>query len=111
LARFASRRILGEIPETAKTGSFDVDVATDAKVDDGYAQLSQKKMTESDAADLLDEVSQQLGNTSFGRATGSNTPIVDQSDEALFQEIFDDKAVPTGTNANVDKKAKTATYN
>lgn len=71
VARFASKRVLGEIPETAKTGSFDVP-------------------TEGDAEDLMSELSQHI-SSSGGR------PIVDQEDEALFQEIFDDKLTVSTT--------------
>lgn len=82
VARFASRRVLGEIPETAKTGSFDVDDAP----------------TERDAADLMSELSQHLPESS-----SSSGPIVDQEDEALFKEIFDEKVTtpktPTKTAA------------
>jgi hypothetical protein len=100
LARFASRRLLGEIPETAKTGSFG-DVLVDAA---SSSSLTKQKMTERDAVDLMNEVSQQLDTTA---SLGPNGPIVDQSDEALFQEIFDDRVVPPAA-ATAEKVKQTA---
>jgi hypothetical protein len=82
LARFASRRVLGEIPEAAKSGSFDTVVVPTESL-----PSKQIGMTESDAVDLMKEVSQQLDSTS------SSGPIMDQEDEALFQEIYNDKVV------------------
>jgi hypothetical protein len=70
VARFAGKRVLGEIPETAKTGSFD---------DEDAAAASQA--SEGDVQELLEEVKQQLNSET----------VICAEDEALFQQIYDNE--------------------
>lgn len=67
VARFAGKRVLGEIPETAKAGSFDEDATASSQASEG------------DVQELLQEVKQQLNSET----------VVCAEDEALFQQIYD----------------------
>jgi hypothetical protein len=71
VARFAGKRLLGEFPEEAVTGSFDE--AGGAKL----VSLSE------DAALFSEEISSQLTKTSTG------DQLVDAEDEALFQKLYE----------------------
>ena len=82
VARFFGRRVLGEIPETAKTGSFDEKSTTSTTTD--------IREMEDDTKDLLDEVAQQLDVT------------VDHEDEALFEQIYQ-----ADTSTTIDTRKNT----
>ncbi|EEC47644.1 predicted protein [Phaeodactylum tricornutum CCAP 1055/1] len=75
VARFAGRRVLGEIPEEAKTGSFQI--------------------TESASANLeaLEKDQQLLEEELEGKFSveKNSVPVLDSEDEALFKEIFEDE--------------------
>ncbi|KAG7345548.1 NADPH-protochlorophyllide oxidoreductase [Nitzschia inconspicua] len=77
VARFAGKRILGRVPETAKTSSFFVEDTVISVVDSD----SDVSIPEIDGQELLEqEIMQQLRKDS--------TVHVDQEDEALFAELY-----------------------
>jgi len=80
VARLLGKRMLGEFPEEAVTGSF---VPTEGSSSSSPASKAVRDPNEmeGDAQDLLNEVAQQL----------NAKPIVDSEDEALFQRIYDDE--------------------
>ena len=73
VARVFGKRLLGEFPEEAVTGSFVESAPVSKAIQDPEAM-------EGEAQELLDEVAQQL----------QVKPVVDAEDEALFQQIFDE---------------------
>lgn len=86
VARFVGRRLLGDFPEEAVSGTF-VESGSIKKV-----VLSDPTQLEIDAQDLLQEVSAQL-------EISTATPVVDSEDEALFQQIFEKDSEPQNVSA------------
>jgi hypothetical protein len=83
VARFVGRRLLGDFPEEAVSGTF-VESGPIKKVElfDPTTQIELLN-----AQELLKEVSTKITETS----TTGNTPIVvDSEDEALFKQIYDE---------------------
>jgi hypothetical protein len=77
VARFAGKRILGKVPETAKTSSFFVE-DTVVTVSDSPTDIS---VPEVDGQDLLEEaIASQLKK--------ETSVHIDQEDEALFVELY-----------------------
>jgi hypothetical protein len=84
VARFVGRRLLGDFPEEAVSGTF---------VESGpikKAVLADPTQIEIDAQELLQEVSAQLE---------ISAPVVDSEDEALFQQIFEKDSEPQNVSA------------
>lgn len=78
VARFAGKRILGQVPEAAKTSSFYVEGSV-VTVDDSADRISVPPV---DGQDLVEEaISQQLRKE-------SSSVHVDQEDEALFAGLY-----------------------
>lgn len=91
VARFAGKRVLGEIPEEAVTGSFQP-VAADGslqKIEDSQKLLEQ-------------EVAPQLTvtTTTSSSSSASSASVVDKEDEALFEQIYSDNT-SSGVNGTV----------
>ena len=76
VARFAGKRLLGEFPEEAVTGSFDNTAGQKQRP----IAIRDPVQLEGDAQELMNEVAQQLGMQ----------PVLDQEDEALFQQIYNE---------------------
>jgi hypothetical protein len=82
VARFVGKRILGKVPETAKTSSFFVE-DTVVTIPDSPSDIS---VPEVDGQDLLEEaIASQLKKES--------TVHIDQEDEALFAELYRDESL------------------
>lgn len=82
VARFLGRRILGEVPETAKTGSFH---ETLPKVEAATKEV--QTVAELDGAELIEQaIAEQLQKDNAAVAH------VDTEDEALFRELADKKS-------------------
>ena len=79
VARFAGKRLLGEFPEEAVTGSFD-NTAGQKQQQQQPIAIRDPVQLEGDAQELMNEVAQQLGMQ----------PVLDQEDEALFQQIYNE---------------------
>lgn len=83
VARFAGKRLLGEFPEEAVTGSFDTSAVPVEKQQPEISQpnsIRDPVQLEGDAQELMNEVAQQLGMR----------PVLDSEDEALFQQIYNE---------------------
>lgn len=83
VARLAGRRVLGEIPETAKTGSYH-ELKSDEESDTNIEEknLDGLVAVEGDAVELIDEeIMSQI------KKENTETPNVDTEDEALFREL------------------------
>jgi len=103
VARFAGKRMLGEFPDAAVTGSFQPTTAesksSSSAVDSSVASAKSIRdpvEMEGDAQELLNEVAQQLGVK----------PVVDSEDEALFKQIYDD-AKSTSSTVDLAKAQNT----
>lgn len=79
VTRFLGRRVLGEIPEEAKTGSFEQSSADSSLEDlDHNQDILDEEISLEDQADLV---------------------VVDAEDEALFQDLFDETSDTDATSA------------
>jgi hypothetical protein len=98
VARFVGKRLLGEFPEEAVTGSFQpvASGATKSVVPTLTAPLNE---LEKDQVLLDARVAKKV--TLF---EASPERVVDVEDEALFQKIFDEETAPT-TNEKIQVKA------
>jgi hypothetical protein len=85
VAKFAGRRILGQVPETAKTSSFFVEDTVISVADD-----SDISVLDVDGQDLVeDAIAQQLRKEAAIE--------IDQEDEALFAELYREETSRTET--------------
>jgi hypothetical protein len=83
VARFASKRLLGEVPDYAKAGSFHAEQKkAEAKLEAGR--------TEDDKEDLKREI-----NSHLGRERVNGDAVFDQEDEALFEKIYEKESGET----------------
>jgi hypothetical protein len=81
VARFAGRRILGEVPDTAKNGSYH---ETQPKAETSSEPAS---ITDLEGAELIEQaISEQLNKDA------SEKVQTDSEDEALFRELYKDDA-------------------
>jgi hypothetical protein len=87
VARFASRRILGQVPEEAKKSSFYLEETVVETTDPSLRNL------EEDAELLQQAISEQLRKDNI---------YIDEEDEALFAELYEE------TQAAETKEAATA---
>ena len=86
VARFAGRRILGEIPDTAKTGSFhEKDVKKQAQAIAVAAEV--------DGKELIEEA--------ISAAIKKDNIQMDTEDEALFKELYENDAPIKAENRTV----------
>ena len=83
VARVVGKRMLGEFPEEALTGSF---APTQAHAVTATARLEKDDELEQNQALLEEEVALQL-------------KVVDEEDEALFQQLYQDDAAALSSNA------------
>lgn len=85
VARFMGRRVLGEFPDEALTGSFDVEKASnddDADVEVIAAESVHFDMLEEDRELFEEEVLPKIS------AEDKENLVVDEEDEALFRQIY-----------------------
>ena len=96
VARLAGRRILGEIPDEAKNGSFHDDNDEDTDIDTAPVEVD-NLLPDDEANQLLQEaISEQLRMEKS--AANEDHDIVDTEDEALFKEIFEGSSNSNITN-------------
>lgn len=82
VARFAGKRLLGEVPDAAVRGSYQED---DNNSSEFSAELAQEAahfgaVDPEAQADLKEEITRQL--------SAERSPLVDSEDEALFEQIY-----------------------
>eukprot|EP00538_Stauroneis_constricta_P011407 CAMPEP_0119546770 /NCGR_PEP_ID=MMETSP1352-20130426/1039_1 /TAXON_ID=265584 /ORGANISM="Stauroneis constricta, Strain CCMP1120" /LENGTH=660 /DNA_ID=CAMNT_0007591497 /DNA_START=55 /DNA_END=2037 /DNA_ORIENTATION=+ len=105
VARFAGKRVLGEVPEEAKTGSFqDPSPQTPATQTAPVAATSTEEtaslVEDENAMELLeDAISKQLKEDTTTTAT-TTAAAADTEDERLFEMLYTDTTTST---ANVEK--------
>ncbi len=93
VARFAGRRILGEIPETAKNGSYHETVPIPV-AEILSSKLEDSSLANVDGADLIEQaIADQLQRENKAEAQ------VDTEDEALFLELAEKKTDEKAINA------------
>ena len=99
VARFVGKRVLGKVPETAKTSKFYVD---DEPADESALEqesLEAIAVSEVEGQDLLEEaIADQLRKDA--------ALVVDEEDEALFEELYKD--VSSGTTSVSQSETETA---
>jgi hypothetical protein len=96
VARFAGRRILGEVPDLAKNGSFDETqpkAVPDVKGTENSSEPA--SIADIEGAELIEEaISEQLNKDA------SEKVKIDSEDEALFRGLYKDEA---GTQQKPDE--------
>jgi len=104
-ARFASRRILGEVPETAKQGSFHpvaveleqqkpLTVATPTTI-----KVEVAKSTSSESHKDLEHDQQLLDQVVSPQLAADKPAVVDAEDEVLFRRIFDESSTSSSSSS------------
>jgi len=83
VARFAGRRVLGEIPETAKKGSYHADGSADT-TETASTSSEQSTIADLEGAELIEQaIAEQLQKESK-----ESSVQLDTEDEALFRELL-----------------------
>lgn len=93
VARFAGKRVLGQIPDEAVNGSFDAKAQESKSTDDEVSSENDLQVLAEDQQLLEKEVAPQLAKKDVAS-------IVDNEDEALFLEIFE---AETATSSSPEK--------
>lgn len=87
VARLVGRRLLGQIPDTAKSGSFHEEAKADASV---TIETSPIAAVDEEGVELLEEaISVQL------KEDASATSVNDTEDEALFKNLYNEEESST----------------
>lgn len=83
VARFAGRRVLGEIPETAKTGSFHETSPADASTMSQSTNEESSTISDLEGAEMIEQaIAEQLQKDKEVQVA------LDTEDEALFRELL-----------------------
>jgi hypothetical protein len=99
-ARFVGQRVLGQVPETAKTSKFYIDYVPD------QAAVSEPKSV--DTITVADVEGQELLEEAIADQLRKDASlVVDEEDEALFEELYKDASA--GTTKASSKKMVAST--
>lgn len=106
VARFAGRRILGKIPETAKTVSFYVDAPVESRLDSsvsGAEELALPQVFSTEEAIVIADLEDKelLEQAIAEQLRKDANIVVDSEDEALFAELYEEEG------ASADKQSNT----
>jgi len=102
VARFAGRRVLGEFPEEAVTGSFDtVDTASATEASSEKEEVESSSSTDIAAEAVHFEKDMELFEKEVAPQLAAETPS-DKEDEALFRQIYEE------SKAKTDEQEKSA---
>ena len=99
VAKLAGKKLLGEFPEEAVTGSFAPTSAEASKTE----AVTDNTISDADRQELLEELGRQLS---------AKPPVFDKADEALFQNLYDEekaKLTPVSVADQSSDKKPTAT--
>jgi hypothetical protein len=110
VARFAGRRLLGKIPETAKTVSFYVDTKEELLLDGTLADVSEEAAVsqfttsaDEDTIALADLEGQELLENAIAEQLRKDASVhMDSEDEALFAELYVEDATRTRESVGVN---------
>ena len=101
VARFAGKRVLGKVPETAKTSQFYVDDEPEDTSAPEPESIEPIGVAEVEGQELLEEaIADQLRKDA--------SLVVDEEDEALFEELYKDVSAGTTANSPIEKEIASA---